>query len=178
MRDKKGWFVVFLCIYCVWNTNISHVLTESWGSADLGRRPRLTLIFGCCSNLCEEQKRKKKKGNRRQRGRESQRETWKVKQGGRHKKPQTGLKHSVSVGGSQCMNLVIYSHPAQLLIRRKGPSWDHLDGVLLQSSGTKHTHRPLRSDINIPLSRSYLCCILDCCSFPGWGRLTKGNISR
>lgn len=31
----------------------------------------------------------------------------------------------------------LYSHPAQLLVRRKGPSWDHLDGVLLQSSGTK-----------------------------------------
>lgn len=32
------------------------------------------------------------------------------------------------------------SHPTQLLIRRKGPGWDHLDGVLLQSSGTKHKH--------------------------------------
>lgn len=77
--------------------------------------------------------------------------------------------------GAQYVYLLIYSHPAQLLIGRKCPSWDHLDGVLLQSSGTKHTHRPLRSDINIHLSQSYLCCITDC-SF--LGALANRNISR
>lgn len=40
-----------------------------------------------------------------------------------------------------CTLLLIYSHPAQLLIRREGSGRDHLDGVLLQSSGTEHTHR-------------------------------------
>lgn len=96
---------------------------------------------------------KEKRENKRQRG--TKFETWKVK----HSGWQMGQKHYVFVGGWQgakYMYLLIYSHPAQLLIRRKGPSWDHLDGVLLQSSGTKHTHRPLKSDINIPLSQSYL----------------------
>lgn len=67
---------------------------------------------------------------------------------------------------TQCGHFLLYLHPSQLLIWRKSPSWDHLDGVLLQSSGTKHTHRPLRHSINILLSQRYLWRILDWCLFP------------
>lgn len=89
----------------------------------------------------------------------------------------TGRKRNTK--GAQYMYRLMYSHPPQFLIRRKSPSWDHLDGVLLQSSGTKHTHRPLRGSINIPLSQRYLCCILDWCSVPGgvWGSGRKGTFT-
>lgn len=56
----------------------------------------------------------------------------------------------------QYTRFFFYSHPAQLLIRREGSSWNHLDGVLLQSAGT-NIHRPLKRGINIlPITR-YLC---------------------
>lgn len=51
------------CFDCIWNANI--VLTKSWGSADLGRRPRLTLISGCYSSLCEGQGQRKRENKRR-----------------------------------------------------------------------------------------------------------------
>lgn len=101
--------------------------------------------------------------------------TIRERRGGREKQRSTQATDRTRRERPCDIYLLIYSHPAQLLIRREGPSWDHLDGVLLQSSGTKHTHRPLRSDINIPPSRSYRCCISDS-SFPG--ALAWGNISR
>lgn len=149
------------------------VLTGSWGSGDLGRHLRLTLISGCYSNLCEEKGRNTKKKttatkSEKQIGSHCGRD--KHGKWNREVHTQTRQKHNVVVLGWQFAQLVcflIYSHPTQLLIRRKGPGRDHLDGVLLQSSGTKHRHRPLRSDINILLSQRCLGCILDCCSVPG-----------
>lgn len=182
------------CLYAIQRANLWYfvytaseiqtyrtLLTGSWGSADLERRPRPTLISGCYSSLCEEKG--QRKTNKRQIGIEP--ETESVREGGRKNetlRSAQATSRSETQRSAQYMYLLMYSHPPQLLIRRKSPSWDHLDGVLLQSSGTKHTHRPLRSGINIPLSQCYLCCILDWCSFPvcvcGGGALVKGNIFR
>lgn len=134
----------------------------SWGSEDLERHPKLTLISGCYSSLCKENSQREIKQDRLAKNqRQIQRGTVNTKFNVNQKQNRkTGL-------GFNRVYLLMYSHPTQLLIRRKGPSWDHLDGVLLQSSGTKHTHRPLRRGINNPKSQRYLCCILHCCLFPG-----------
>lgn len=117
------------------------ILTGSWGSADLERHLRLTLISGCYSSLWEEKSQGEIKQDRLARNQsqsqwgrgknETPRSMW--AKSGREQKHR-GL---VSVG---VQSTWVYSHPTQLLIRRKGPSWDHLDGVLLQSSATKHKH--------------------------------------
>lgn len=71
------------------------LLTGSWGSADLERRPRLTLISGCYSSLCEEKGQRKKQTEtdlHRTRDRVSEGERKKVKHWGQHK-PQAREKH-------------------------------------------------------------------------------------
>lgn len=109
---------------------------------------------------------KKSTQNQRQIGIEPEKQAAKEKKKAREKRniEVSTLHKRESV--TQCGHFLLYLHPSQLLIWRKSPGWDHLDGVLLQSSGTKHTHRPLRRSINILLSQRYLCRILDWCLFP------------
>lgn len=138
----------------------------SWGSVDLERRPRPTLISGYYSSLCEgERQRKKSTQNQRQIGIEPEKQAAKEKKAREKRNIEVSTLHKWE-SVTQCGHFLLYLHPSQLLIWRKSPGWDHLDGVLLQSSGTKHTHRPLRRSINILLSQRYLCRILDWCLFP------------
>lgn len=166
------------CVHCIWNTNISHVTHRELRE----RRPwKASEANSDIWLLLKSLWRKGPKENKQETDRHRTRD--RVSEGGREGEKSETLRSAQATSRSetqrsaQYMYLLMYSHPPQLLIRRKSPSWDHLDGVLLQSSGTKHTHRPLRSGINIPLSQCYLCCILDWCSFPvgGWGGSGEGE---
>lgn len=102
---------------------------------------------------------KKSTQNQRQIGIEPEKQAAKEKKKAREKRniEVSTLHKRESV--TQCGHFLLYLHPSQLLIWRKSPGWDHLDGVLLQSSGTKHTHTDHWDAALTSSYRSAICAV-------------------